>query len=98
MIKVTCGINKINVTGHAGYSDYGNDIVCAAVSTAINTTANAILRINNQAIKYEDDGNEIIITNLAKDEITNSLLENLCAVLMSIANQYPKNIKMKTDE
>ena len=28
--------------GHAGYDDFGNDIVCASVSSAVQLTANTI--------------------------------------------------------
>lgn len=98
MIKVTCGIDNIRIKGHAGFADYGKDIVCASVSTAINTTVNAILRINDKAITYKDDGNEIVITNISKDEVTNNLLDNMCAVLISISKQYPKNIKIEMEE
>ena len=31
-----------SVSGHAGYADSGKDIVCAAVSSAVQLTANGI--------------------------------------------------------
>ena len=36
-------IESIHCIGHAGYADYGKDIVCASFSTMIITTINAIL-------------------------------------------------------
>lgn len=48
-IKEICKDNKLvgfDVSGHAGYAGYGNDIVCAAVSTltinAINTLSEVV--------------------------------------------------------
>ncbi len=44
--------------GHAGFAEYGKDIVCAAVSTLSLNTANAIneLTDNKVIITYKDDG------------------------------------------
>lgn len=39
-----CGFD---VSGHAGYAEKGNDIVCAAVSSAVMMTVNAITDILN---------------------------------------------------
>ena len=51
MIKVRISkknniIDKIECIGHAGYADYGKDIVCASFSTMVITTINSI--INHQ--------------------------------------------------
>lgn len=32
------GITGFEVSGHSGYADYGNDIVCAAISSLTQTT------------------------------------------------------------
>ena len=98
MIKVTCGIDFISIEGHSGYSEYGTDIVCASVSTAVNVTVNAILRINNKAIDYKDDSKIITIKNISKDDITNNLIDNLIAILLDLSKQYPKNIKIEMEE
>ena len=98
MIKVVCGIDSLSIEGHSGYSERGTDIVCASVSTAVNVTVNAILRINNKAIDYKDNGKVITIKNNSKDEITNNLLDNLIAILLDLSKQYPKNIKIEMEE
>ena len=57
-------IESIKCHGHAGYDDYGKDIVCASFSTMIITTINAILEIDKDAISYTDTNNlEIINLN-----------------------------------
>ena len=40
----------ITITGHALYDDFGKDIVCAAVSSAVITSINASLLIDNNLI------------------------------------------------
>ena len=101
MIKVLISksnniIESIECNGHAGYADYGKDIVCASFSTMIITTINAILEIDQDAISYTDNNNLEII-NIKKDNITNSLLNNLVNMIYELKNNYNKNINIKEE-
>ena len=79
MIKVIKENNYIKLLGHANSDSYGNDIVCASVSSIVYTTVNGILNIDKEAIKFIDE----------KDfEI------NMLNLLEEIAIKYPKNIKI----
>ena len=49
-------IKKITLKGHANYADYGNDIVCAAVSATYLCTINGILSINENSVPFGKDG------------------------------------------
>ncbi len=89
-------ISSINAKGHAGYADYGKDIVCASFSTMIITTINAILEIDNDAISYTDS-NDLKIINIKKDNITNSLLNNLVNMIYELKENYDKNIDIKEE-
>lgn len=86
-------IKKITFIGHTEYEDYGKDIVCAAASTMLITTVNAIFKIDCDAIKVEEN-EEKIVTNIKQDEITNKLLENLYELLKELESQYKNNIKI----
>ena len=97
MIKVIYNENKIKISGHADFNDYGKDIVCASVSSIIYTTVNAILNINNEAINYIDN-NDITIEILSKDDITLKLIDNMIILLEDLEKQYPKNIKISKGE
>ena len=71
MIKVRISkknniIESIKCNGHAGYDEYGKDIVCASFSTMIITTINAILEIDERAISYTDTNNLEIIQRTRK--------------------------------
>ena len=92
MIKIKTIDNKIIISGHANFSEYGKDIVCASVSSIVITTINAILRYNNTAIKYTNN-EELIIEILKKDEIVNLLITNMLELLKELEKQYPKNIR-----
>ena len=89
-------VESIKCSGHAGYADYGKDIVCASFSTMIITTINAILEIDKDAINYTD-GNNLEIINIKKDNITNSLLKNLVNMIYELKNNYDKNIDVKEE-
>lgn len=40
-------LTGFSVKGHAGYADFGLDVVCASVTSAVELTANAITEILN---------------------------------------------------
>ena len=93
MIKVLVEKNKIEISGHAGYDDYGKDIVCASVSSIVITTINNIFDIDQDSILYEDNDNKIKIEIKKDDEIVNKLINNM-VLLENLEKDYPKNIKI----
>ena len=90
-------IESIHCIGHAGYADYGKDIVCASFSTMIITTINAILTFDQSAISYTDT-NDLKIINIKKDNITNNLLNNLVNMIYELRDNYNKNINIKEED
>ena len=94
MIKVKVEKDKITITGHANYADYGSDIVCAAVSATVMTSIEGISIIDNEVIdiKQEKDKLDIIINKHV--DSTDKLIENMLTCLNERANQYPKNVKI----
>lgn len=98
MIKVIYTKEKIIISGHANYESYGNDIVCASVSSIVYTTINAILNFNAKAIKYIDNNNTLEINILNQDKITKTLITNMLDLLNDLEKQYPENIKLSKGE
>jgi uncharacterized protein YsxB (DUF464 family) len=101
MIKVRISkknniIDKIECIGHAGYAEYGKDIVCASFSTMIITSINSIVNIDEDAISYTDT-NDLKIVNIKKDNITNSLLNTLVELMYELRDSYDKNIDIKEE-
>ena len=103
MIKVQItakddNIKKINIKGHAGYDDYGKDIVCSSVSSITITTVNAILMFDKNYISYNEkkDNFEIIINE--NNNITNKLIQNMINLLTELSQDYPKNIKIEEED
>src|SRR5690554_2484347 len=87
-------IQTIEVSGHAEYDESGKDIVCAAVSTAIIVTANAIelLDLNKNRSLFIEEG-YFKLEVLKNDKILEKLLKNLEYTLHDLEQQYPKYIK-----
>ena len=101
MIKVEISrknniIESIRAKGHANYDKNGKDIVCASFSTMIITTINGILEIDKEAISYTDS-NDLKIINIKKDNITNSLLNNLVNMIYELKENFDKNINIKEE-
>ncbi len=94
MIRVERNKNKIVISGHASFADYGKDIVCASVSSIVTTTINAILSFDTNSIQYEDKNDFLVIEVLKDDMITKTLIKNMISLLKELANDYPKNIKV----
>lgn len=94
MIKVVIENNKIEVSGHANFDDYGKDIVCASVSTLVISTINNIIDIDENSILYEDKKNKIKIEIKNNNEIVQKLINNMVLMLESLEKDYPKNIKI----
>lgn len=97
-IKITRNgdyVKKITFTGHADYSSYGQDIVCAACSATMLCTVNGILSINNQAIEVFSGDDKQVINVLSTDSITIKLIDNMIRCFESLEAKYPKNIKLK---
>ncbi|MDO4369174.1 MAG: ribosomal-processing cysteine protease Prp [bacterium] len=95
MIKVSVNeennfIKEIKIDGHANFDDYGRDIVCAAVSSIVTTTVNAILRLDKDSIYYDDKVN---IRVLKGNDVIYTLLDNMLDLLKELEHDYPKNIK-----
>lgn len=96
-------INKTNnkyiieIEGHAGYANSGNDIVCAAISTAIYMTRNSIEKLepsyNISNIKLEE-GYALFDVDM-KYEIACNLLDVLEFTLKDLGKQFPDFIKVK---
>jgi len=87
-------IKEIQVSGHANYKTHGKDIVCAAVSTSILVTANAIEHLKlNQYIDLTIDEGYFKIKLKDNNPIVLGLIQNLEYTLLDLEKQYPKYMK-----
>lgn len=89
--------------GHSGYADYGNDIVCAALSTALQIPLIGIQELLKENPKFEINEDGFLNVDLrklsekSKNEM-NVSLESMYLFLKELSKQYPKNIKLVEKE
>ena len=101
MIKVNIknrngNVYEIVVKGHAGYDDFGKDIVCAAVSTMMITAVNNIISLDDSIDYVENDG-LLRVTIKKETEMNQKILNNVIMMLEDLKNQYPKNIEIRNE-
>ncbi|MEI3529801.1 MAG: ribosomal-processing cysteine protease Prp [Bacilli bacterium] len=99
MIKVSINksdkvVNNIIINGHANFDEYGKDIVCASVSSIVITSINAILRIDEKAINYQEKEGLVIIDINKHTKVVDLLIENMIDLLEQLQKEYRKNIKI----
>ena len=61
------------------------------------TSINAILRLDQNAIQYEEDEGFISINVLKHDKVTVTLITNLIELLIELQNDYKKYIKINKE-
>lgn len=96
MIKITVDkkMHTIFISGHSGYEVAGKDIVCASVSSIAITTVNAILKIDEDALQYEQADGFLKITLLKQNDIISLLITNMLELLEQLQTQYSKFLKI----
>ena len=90
-------INKVIIKGHANYDDYGQDIVCSAVSSIVTTSINGILSLNEESLIYHNELDKMTIEIILEDENTDKLITNMVNLLKELQNKYQKNICIKEE-
>lgn len=86
-------ISELIVSGHANYDKYGQDLVCAGVSAIMFGGLNA-LESEISFIEIINQENKLgVIVNQGNDKIE-IILETILTQLKTIAESYPKNIKI----
>lgn len=104
MVRKNGKIMRFYGKGHAGYADYGNDIVCAAVSALTQHTAFGILSYLKIDADFstKDGFLDLNLENctLKEKERENAdvLLETLFITLKSIEKEYSENFKLVEKE
>ena len=92
-------ITGFSVSGHSGYAEAGQDIVCAAISTAV-TMAEAIINEVCGAkakvrVKEEDARITLTLpTSCDEEESVQAVLAGMMLTLCSMRDDYPDYIEV----
>lgn len=88
-------VDHISIVGHAGYDEYGKDIVCAAVSSIVITSINAMLRVDDTSIKYQESDGKVELSILKHLSMIDLLVTNMIDLLEELQQNYREYIKFK---
>lgn len=99
-------IKRVVITGHAGYADSGEDIVCAAVSSqaiSVENSLDQILQIPMDIEINDQQGGYLSLTlpeidQKHKMEQAQLLLRHLNLAFEVLAENYPEYIKINYDK
>ena len=89
----------VKISGHTGFSEAGNDIICAAITSAVRFTEcslNTVLGVN--ADFTVDSDNTLISCTIpsnlspAAEETAQVILVSLMIYLTELQEEYPENI------
>ena len=92
-------LTSFSVSGHAGYDDYGHDIVCASVTSAVQLTANSITEVLKLPAKVDVEENLIRVTLPSRQrEKGQPFLQALLLHLRLLAQDYEGTIQVNLSE
>ncbi|HJB30464.1 MAG TPA: ribosomal-processing cysteine protease Prp [Candidatus Oscillibacter excrementavium] len=98
-------ITGFEAKGHSGYAAAGEDIVCAAVTSAVRlveTTVNDVLGLAAAVKVREQDASISLRLPGGLDEVTESTCQSLMTGLMvyfaQLHDEYPDNIEVLEDD
>jgi uncharacterized protein YsxB (DUF464 family) len=96
-------IVRYRVKGHAGFDEYGKDIVCSAVSAVIQSNILGLSEVAGIDIGYTASPRHLVCRiprtmNADKKNEARVLLETMYATLRNIAYNYPGNIVLIDEE
>ena len=84
---------RFTCKGHAGYADYGKDIVCASVSCLVINTINSLDELVHEDMEITTNEGKGLIDCRFKDEISSQgrlLMDSMILGLQGIVSDYGK--------
>ena len=96
-VKVTTDCNlvsSVTIEGHSGYAERGSDIICSAISGAVEVTMRILEKDSN--VTFDIDETKAMIKIIVKqpNKYTNDCLNSLIGFLEDLSNEYRKFLKI----
>ena len=93
--KENGGLSGFSLSGHAGYGTQGNDVVCAAVSSASELTCNTVTEFFGDEAQVGVEENTLILRlKNGSCEYSRKLIESFKVHLELINEEYPDSIRI----
>ena len=85
-------LTGFSVSGHAGFGEYGQDIACASVSSAVMLTANTVTEAFGLKADVKVEENEISLKLEHTDDTGDKLLLGLLTHLYFVSEEFQGRI------
>lgn len=93
MTEVTRYKDRITIKGHSGYAPIGQDIVCAAVSTLVQTLIQSVENLTADKITYDMRPGTVDIKFWCLSDPSKVLIDAFFIGIKGIAEAHPDNVK-----
>lgn len=94
MIAVSVRKDGITVSGHAGYTAAGKDIVCAGVTALTMSLVKSLNDLTEDKIEYEISPGRVDIHYGNLSEAGRLLVDSFFIGICLIAEEYPDNVRV----
>lgn len=94
MIEVAVRVDHISVLGHAGYAEYGKDIVCAGVTALVQTLIKSIKDLTKSTPEYLVASGEFYMKTGNLPEKARLLVDSFFIGICSIADEFPGYVRI----
>lgn len=94
MVEISVRQDGIKISGHANYAKEGQDIVCAGVSTLVQTLIASIENLTKDKIEYDISLGRADIKYWDLSEKSRALVDSFFIGVSMIADGYPENVRI----
>lgn len=94
MIEIKHKRGCVEINGHADYADYGQDIVCAAVSALTQVFVSSVEELTEDSIRYDMEAGNAFIEYENLSERAQVLRDSFLLGISMIAEEYPNNVQL----
>ena len=94
MVQICRYDGGLSVKGHANYAEHGKDIVCAGVSTLIQTLIESLESLTTDKIKYDISPGWVDIKHGNLSERGQLLIDSFFIGINGIASVYPDYVRV----
>lgn len=95
MIEVRIRPERIEISGHAGYAEYGKDIVCAGVTALTQTLIQSIENLTDDKIEYRISPGKVEVEYRNLSEKSKTLVDSFFIGICLIAEEFPEHVKVR---
>jgi len=95
LIEVRIRPERIEISGHAGYAEYGKDIVCAGVTALTQTLIQSIENLTDDEIEYRISPGKVEVEYGNLSEKSKTLVDSFFVGICLIAEEFPEYVKVR---